>query len=279
MARSWGLDLHILTLSYPWLGLPVEILRARQKPIGPLISAHLVRVIVLYSMYEACQLAWAMWLYNKPVQSGLQLWVYGVVMVWEYFSMIYLRCATALRFLPKLTLLFFCAFHFYFYTYSYAFFDVALLAMFTAMLHSMLYFVHTFELPASTRGEISFEQPRALYTELPWPAWDAALPPSWSLFLPLNVRHQGIYQNDAEDDDVVGGADTGDDVGGPLFEDEAEEAENPLTDRPAGQEAADDAAQTMPIDRGITDADDGPGSELENEIELGRRRRPRGNER
>ena len=75
------------------------------------------------------------------------------------------------------------------------------------------------------------------------------------------------------------GADTGDDVGGPLFEDEAEEVETPLTDRPAGQEAADDTAHTMPIDRGITDADDGPGSELENEIELGRRRRPRGNER
>ena len=47
----------------------------------------------------------------------------------------------------------------------------------------------------------------------------------------------------------------------------------------SGQEAADDTAHTMPIDRGITDADDGPGSELENEIELGRRRRPRGNER
>ena len=113
---GWPLDLHILTLSYPWLGLPVELLRAQNKPVGPLIGAHLCRVVVLYSMYEACQLAWAMWLYDKPLPSGLVLWVYGVAMVWEYFAMIYVRCATSMRWLPRLALLYFAAFHVYFYS-------------------------------------------------------------------------------------------------------------------------------------------------------------------
>jgi len=89
------LDMHILTLSYPWLGLPVELLRRQRKPSGPLIGAHCVRVVVLYSMYEACQIAWSLWLYDKPMPDGLQLEVFALIMIWEYFAMIYLRCAAA----------------------------------------------------------------------------------------------------------------------------------------------------------------------------------------
>ena len=106
--------MQILTMSYPWLGIPVDRLRQQNKPITPLIVAHLVRVLVLYSMYEACQLAWGVWLYDKPVPAGLQLWVYGIVMIWEYYSMIYLRCIAAIYYLPKFTLLYFLIFHFYF---------------------------------------------------------------------------------------------------------------------------------------------------------------------
>ena len=57
-----------------------------------------------------------MWLYDKPLPSGLVLWVYGVAMVWEYFAMIYVRCATSMRWLPRLALLYFAAFHVYFYS-------------------------------------------------------------------------------------------------------------------------------------------------------------------
>jgi hypothetical protein len=32
-----------------------------------------VRVVVLYSMYEACQIAWSLWLYDKPLPDGMQL--------------------------------------------------------------------------------------------------------------------------------------------------------------------------------------------------------------
>mmetsp|Transcript_28446 Transcript_28446/g.57279 ORF Transcript_28446/g.57279 Transcript_28446/m.57279 type:complete len:448 (-) Transcript_28446:90-1433(-) len=67
------LDMHILTLSYPWLGLPVELMRRQRKPTGGLICAHAVRVVVLYSMYEACQIAWSLWLYDKPLPDGMQL--------------------------------------------------------------------------------------------------------------------------------------------------------------------------------------------------------------
>lgn len=42
---GWGdLDLHLLTLSYPWLGVPIEQLTARNKPVAPFIVAHITKV-------------------------------------------------------------------------------------------------------------------------------------------------------------------------------------------------------------------------------------------
>ncbi|CAN0321186.1 unnamed protein product, partial [Ectocarpus sp. 4 AP-2014] len=40
-----GVDMHqMLALSYPWLGLPIEHLRNRNKPVGPFIMGHIMQV-------------------------------------------------------------------------------------------------------------------------------------------------------------------------------------------------------------------------------------------
>lgn len=59
------LDFRLLSLSYPWLGVPLQRLRARRKPLAPFIMAHVIRVFVLYIMYEASQLFFAQVLYGK----------------------------------------------------------------------------------------------------------------------------------------------------------------------------------------------------------------------
>lgn len=65
------LDFRLLSLSYPWLGVPLQRLRARRKPLTPFIMAHVVRVFVLYIMYEASQLFFAQVLYGKVrIQLG-----------------------------------------------------------------------------------------------------------------------------------------------------------------------------------------------------------------
>ena len=98
----------------------------------------------------------------------------------------------------------------------------------------MCFCVVAFEVPASNRGEISLEQPRALTTELPWPAWDAALPPSWSLFLPLNARATSVYSgDDAPGGDNGGGDGDGGDGGGARGDGDGEDPE-------AGGAGADD---------------------------------------
>jgi hypothetical protein len=146
--------MHILTLSYPWLGLPVEVLRRMGKPSAPLIGAHVFRVVILYSMYEACQLAWSLWFYDKPLPDGLQLEVFAIVMIWEYFSMIYLRSANGIYYLPKFTFLYFVGFHFYLYGNAYAFFGLALFIMYMLMAHALLATIVYAEVQAADRLEV-----------------------------------------------------------------------------------------------------------------------------
>ena len=110
---------------------------------------------------QACQLAWSLWLYDKPLPNGLQLEVYALVMVWEYFSMIYLRSAAGIYYLPKFTLLYFAFFHVYFYGCPYGFFGVALLIVYTLVAHGLVATVLRFELPASERLDVTWENTRA----------------------------------------------------------------------------------------------------------------------
>ena len=89
----------------------VHMYRIRNKPILPFIIAHLSQVLIMYSCYEACQLFWADFLYDKSVPAGLQFQIFGAVMLWEYFSMIFLRSALGIRYFPRITLLYILMFH------------------------------------------------------------------------------------------------------------------------------------------------------------------------
>ena len=44
-------------------------------------------------MYEACQAAWSVVLYAKSIPEALPVWIYGFAMIWEYFSMVFVRSA------------------------------------------------------------------------------------------------------------------------------------------------------------------------------------------
>ncbi len=113
-----GLSFRVLTGSYSWLGVPLERLRARRKPLAPFILAvrlsflfpshlsidtyppefaspptaqHLARVVIVYVMYEAAQIFFAETLFSKSLPSGLPFAIYGIVMLLEYFCMCYVR--------------------------------------------------------------------------------------------------------------------------------------------------------------------------------------------
>ena len=104
---------------------------------------------------------------------------------WEYATLAHCRSAASIAFLPKLNALYFLAGHGTFYAVArpYALLNCGVAALFMA--HATLYCILELELPALVRGDIDSVTPRARRTELPWPALDAMLPPTWSLYMPL----------------------------------------------------------------------------------------------
>jgi len=189
-----GADDRILSLSYPWIGRARNVARLRNiYPESHLIFAHLAKIALFYVMYEASQAAWSVVLYGKSLPDGLPVWVYGFAMIWEYFSIIFVRSALSAFFFPRISLLYFLCFHFYVYSVPYGFFDCAFIPFFFMMLHAMLYSLLAFEIPAARRGATSLECPREVYSRISWPEWTASLPQEWTLFLPLNSRYIPLH--------------------------------------------------------------------------------------
>eukprot|EP00550_Attheya_septentrionalis_P003759 CAMPEP_0198283350 /NCGR_PEP_ID=MMETSP1449-20131203/2972_1 /TAXON_ID=420275 /ORGANISM="Attheya septentrionalis, Strain CCMP2084" /LENGTH=887 /DNA_ID=CAMNT_0043979935 /DNA_START=171 /DNA_END=2834 /DNA_ORIENTATION=- len=201
-----GASDRILALSYPWIGRArAAIQRRRVGRDSHLVASHLAKIFLYYSMYEGCQAAWSVLLYGgKSIPEGVPIVLFGFCMIWEYFSMVFVRSALSVRFFPRVTLLYFLLYHFYFYSVPYGYFDVAMIPLFLFMIQAMLYTVLAYELPAATRGAVSIECPREVYNRLAWPEWSAGLPHEWTLFLPLNSRFTPLYDQllvtDAEND-------------------------------------------------------------------------------
>ena len=213
------LDFQALARAYPWLGAPLELLRAQGRNGAPLLGAHAIRVVVAYALYEAAQFAFARWFYGPPLPPSLGLCCFGLMLGWEYVTLAHCRSAASIAFLPKLNVLYFLGVHGTFYAVSrpYALLNCVVAALFMA--HATLYCILELELPALVRGDINGVTPRARRTELPWPALDAMLPPTWSLYMPLVSVDDDQFPEEDDVGDVAaelprppGGADEDDGV-------------------------------------------------------------------
>ena len=89
-----GIDPRVLDFSYPWVGRARNAIRQQGiHPFKHFITAHLGKLFLVYTMYESCQVAWSSSLYEKSTPVNLPLWIFGNTMVYEYFSMIFVRSA------------------------------------------------------------------------------------------------------------------------------------------------------------------------------------------
>ena len=183
-------DMRVLTVSYPWLGVPIEALRRRNRSPLPFIMGHIALVVVLYFCYSSSEMAWSAWIYQGTV---LEVWIYGTVLIWEYYALFFVRSEASMSFFPRLTALYFVLFHIYVFSYPGGYVGIAALVNFLFLCHAMVYCVLKLEIPALSRGEISFERPRSRWVELPYPALGAVLPPMWSIFVPPNTRASSVY--------------------------------------------------------------------------------------
>ena len=89
-----GADERVLIYSYPWVGTAQAAIRRQGvHPVNHYIGAHLAKLFLLYTMYESCQVAWSGFLYDKSIPDNIPLWIFGNAMVYEYFSMVFVRSA------------------------------------------------------------------------------------------------------------------------------------------------------------------------------------------
>jgi len=107
--------------------------------------------------------------------------------------MVFVRSSLSVHFFPRITFLYFFAYHVYFYSVPYGYFDVALIPLFLFMIHAMLYTILGLEAPTAARGIINMECPREVYNRLSWQEPVASLPAEFSIFLPLNSRSTPIH--------------------------------------------------------------------------------------
>jgi hypothetical protein len=124
--------------------------------------------------------------------------------IWEFAqNVIYLTddnhvTIRSVHFFPRVILFYFLAFHIYLYSIPYGFFDVALIPWILGMIHAMIFTIISLELPAWSRGAVSMESPREVYSKLSWPEWSAGIPQDWTLFLPLNSRYIPMHDRSSQ---------------------------------------------------------------------------------
>ena len=184
---------RLISLSYPWIGVPLEMLRSRHQSTTPFLISHLTRVIVYYSFYEACQITFGMWFYGVARPGQREMWLYAIVMLWEYYSMIYVRSTSSIIFFPRASVALFLIYHFYLYSQPFGFHLLALLVMFMYLLALMIHCVRKYEIEVYYRGLVSIDQPRQLYNSLPWLSWTVALAPDYTIFMPVTQRSLSVY--------------------------------------------------------------------------------------
>ena len=155
-----AINIRIISLSYPWIGIPMEILRTRNQSSTPFILGHISRVVVYYCLYAAAQVAFSSWFYDKDSPSQQELWLCAVMMLWEYYSMIYVRSSGCIQLFPRASLALFLVYHFYYFSFPSGLHLLALSAMSLLQLYLMILCVRIFEVKSFHQGRVSIDQPR-----------------------------------------------------------------------------------------------------------------------
>lgn len=155
-----AINLRVISLSYPWIGLPLELIRSRSQSSTPFIIAHISRVIIYYFLYQATQVLFTLWMYNHEQPGQAYIWIFVIMMLWEYYSMIYLRASGSIQLFPRASLALFLIYHFYYFSYPSGFHVLALVVLFFTLLFLMIHCIRVYEIKAFDLGLVSLDQPR-----------------------------------------------------------------------------------------------------------------------
>jgi hypothetical protein len=176
---------NVFRVAYPWLGGQVTQLHERNRSVWPLVIAHTSRVIIYWSMYEACQIVWNYWFYAKSVPAGMLDWMPAIFLTIEYFSMFYVRSAMSMKHYPRLIFVYFMLYNTYFHVTLYGMYMLNMILFGLLSLQTSCWFLYRCEIPAFIKEEISEEVPRAHIVREASPTWSDSIPSEMSVFHPV----------------------------------------------------------------------------------------------
>jgi len=190
MGTSSGrMSMGVLTRSFPWIGVHVEVLRRAGRPLWPLFRSHLVFLFLQSFAYLSCNLAWRFILYRKSSPEGFEERVFSFCSVLELYNLIFVRSASSTAVFPKLAFACMVWLHFYVFCSLYPFHSLALAMCGAACTYVMVYCINHFEEPALRADPFSpstptAAHPRALYMPQLSPSWTLESAPLWTMFYP-----------------------------------------------------------------------------------------------
>jgi len=184
---SGRMPMGVLTRSFPWIGVYVEVLRRSNQSPGPLFRSHLIFLLLQSFSYLSCNLAWRFVLYRKSTPEGFEERCFSFCSALELFNLIFVRSQSSMLVFPKLTFACMVYLHFYVFAFLYPFHGLALGTAMVACVWVMVYSLNHFEVPALRGDPFSpltptAAHPRACYMPRLSPSWSLESAPLWTMF-------------------------------------------------------------------------------------------------
>ena len=176
---------NIFRVAYPWLGGEIVELQRSRASVWPLVIAHSTRVLVYWCIYEASNITWNYWFYAKSLPEGMVDWAYGLFMLIEYFSMMFVRSEMTIKHYPRIIFSFYILYYSYFQATLYGLFYSNVLLFALLIFYVSCWFVFRCELPAFIHMELTEEVTRAYRNRMASPNWTGGIPSETSLFYPV----------------------------------------------------------------------------------------------
>lgn len=194
VAQTMGLSssrmsINVLSRSFPWIGVHVDVLRRGSRPVWPLLRSHMAFLLVQSFAYLSCNLAWRFLLYRKSSPEGFEENIFSLCSLLELFNLIFVRSPSSAALYPKVASACVIYLHFYIFCSLYPFHGLAFLTCVGACAYVMVYCLNHFEEPALRADPFNnttptVAHPRALYLPLLSPSWTIEAAPLWTMFYP-----------------------------------------------------------------------------------------------
>lgn len=190
--------MHNYYRAFPWVGIYLQSLRARQHSRGRsfeffLIFAIVFMVVIFYFVYLALARLSSDILFMHTMPSGIDENLFGIFAVIELMAVFAFRTRQSLHFAPKFLLMSTFAFLLYVNFTAYGFYWAGLVSLAGMMFGCGGYCLVNFEMPAMKMRDGDFEKPgeyrpRTAFQPFFSLTWYHDLPPFWTIFVPFYDR-------------------------------------------------------------------------------------------